>query len=331
MVQGFPLQDPFRREIRYLRISLTPHCNLRCTYCQPNGPEFERGGPALLSPDEIEKLGRGFARLGVRKIRLTGGEPTLRPDLAEIVARLAAIPGVDDLSLSTHGLFLAPIAKELADAGLGRVNVSLDTLRPERFERLAGRPGHDRVLAGIAAAREAGLAPIKINLVPLRGINDDEIGDFLDYASGMDAKLRFIELMPLGVAQELYRERHMSGGELLALLAPHGEWNETQRGASGGPARVFRRASDGLEVGLIDPMAPKFCEGCNRVRLTAAGELRNCLFGPENIPLRETLAGADWEDALVAAIRAGIGEKPERHKLAEYNDGNLYSLAKVGG
>jgi cyclic pyranopterin phosphate synthase len=331
MASPLQLQDGFRRDIRYLRISLTPHCNFRCSYCQPNGPEFEQNGTPLLSPNEVERIAAVFARLGVRKIRLTGGEPTLRPDLPEIVGRLAAIPGIDDLSLSTHGLFLEQVAKSLADAGLGRVNISLDSLRPDRFTRLAGREGLDRVLAGIRAAREFGLSPLKLNMVPLRGINDGEIGDFLEFAAEMGAVLRFIELMPLGVAEELFAERHLDGDELMRLLAPHGEWIPEERNGSSGPARCFRRAADGLEIGLINPLATNFCEGCNRVRITATGELRNCLFGAGNVPLRPALAGQEWERGLEALLRETIALKPERHNLNEHDDGELYSLSRVGG
>jgi len=325
------LIDSQQRRIRYLRISVTPHCNLRCAYCQPDGP-LPSGGPRdELSPHEIERLASVFARLGVRKIRLSGGEPTLRKDLPEIVRRLARVPGIEDLSLSTHGMFLAPLARPLADAGLGRVNFSLDTLDRERFRRLTGHDALCRVLAGLDAAREAGLTPIKLNVVPLRGINEDEIGGLIELAREHDAVLRFIELMPLEVARDLYEARHLGGDELLALLAEHGRWTEQARSLTGGPARIYARESDGLRVGIIDPLSQSFCGSCNRVRITHRGELRNCLFGRENVPLREQLRGPDWERRLEERLRRAILEKPERHRLEELDDGELYSLARVGG
>ena len=326
-----PLVDPFGRRINYVRLSVTPYCNFRCSYCQPHGPVLPVGPRDEMTPVEIERLVSVFAGLGVRKLRLTGGEPTLRRDLVEIVQRLAALPGVDDLSLSTHGMFLAPLAAPLAAAGLKRVNISLDTLDRARFAGIAGRDALDRVLAGIAAARAAGLTPIKLNTVPLRGVNDGEMGALLALALREELELRFIELMPLEVARETHAARHLGGEELLALLAEHGHWEQLPRGLADGPARRYRRAADGLTVGIIDPLGPKFCSNCNRVRITHRGELRNCLFGDGNLPLRHLLAEADWQEAVARALRTAILRKPEHHRLEEMDDGELYSLVRVGG
>ncbi len=326
-----PLIDTFQRPIKYLRLSITPYCNFRCSYCQPDGPVLPEGPRDELSPHEIERLVSLFARLGVRKVRLSGGEPTLRSDLTEIVERIAALPGVQDLSLSTHAMFLAPRAAELASAGLKRVNVSLDSLNPERFRTIAGRDALDRVMAGIRAARAAGLTPIKLNVVPMRGVNDDEVGALLDLAAAEELKLRFIELMPLGVTRATYAARHIDGEAMMSLLEAHGDWEELPRSIEDGPARRFSRVSDGLVLGLIDPLGPKFCANCNRVRITHRGELRNCLFGQENIPLRGILDRPDWEEIGERVLREAILLKPEKHRLEQGEVGELISLVTVGG
>ncbi len=326
-----PLIDSHQRRISYLRLSVTPYCNFRCSYCQPDGPVLSEGPRDELTPYEIEQLVSLFARQGVRKVRLSGGEPTLRKELLEVVERIAAIPGIEDLSLSSHAMFLAPLARPLAEAGLKRVNVSLDTLDPERFRRIAGRDALDRVLEGIRAAREAGLGPIKLNVVPMRGVNDDEVAALLALARREQLVLRFIELMPLGVTNGDYAARHIDGEGVLALLAEHGRWTAEPRDIADGPARVYRCEESGQRVGLIDPLGPKFCSNCNRVRLTHRGELRNCLFGQGNIPLRPLLAHADWELRVEEALHEAIQLKPEKHRLEQGDDGGLYSLANVGG
>ncbi len=326
-----PLVDPYQRPIKYLRLSITPYCNFRCSYCQPDGAVLPDGPRDELSPDEIERLVSLFAQFGVRKVRLSGGEPTLRNDLVEIVERIAAVPGVDDLSLSTHAMFLAPRAAELASAGLKRVNVSLDTVNPERFKAIAGRDALDRVLAGIRAARAAGLTPIKLNVVPMRGVNDDEIGALIDLAIAEELQLRFIELMPLGVTRKNYAARHIDGPAMLDIIKRFGDWEEEPRSIVDGPARRFRRVSDGLVLGLIDPLGPKFCANCNRVRITHRGELRNCLFGQENIPLRTILERPDWREIGERVLREAILLKPEKHRLEQGQVGELISLVTVGG
>lgn len=326
-----PLIDPFGRSIRYLRVSITPYCNFRCLYCQPDGPVLPEGPRDELSPVELERLVDVFARLGVKKVRLTGGEPTLRKDLPEIVSRLSNVVGIDEVTLSTHAMHLALIAGDLARAGLSRVNVSLDTLNAARFRGISGRGELSRVIEGIDAALEAGLGPIKLNAVPMRGINGDELGAFLEFAAGRGLRLRFIELMPVGVARELFERRHMSGEEIFALLRAHGEWVEIERVGPAGPARIFSRESDGLCVGIINPLGENFCATCNRVRLTHRGEMRSCLFGAQNFPLRNLLSAPDRESALARAIRAALLHKPERHHLEDGDDGELHSLARIGG
>jgi len=326
-----PLIDPFGRSIRYLRVSITPYCNFRCLYCQPDGPVLPKDPREELSPREWEELVTLFARMGVEKVRLSGGEPTLRKDLVEIVSRLAKIEGLKEVTLSTHAVFLAPLAKDLARAGLSRLNVSLDTLDADRFGEISGRGELARVLEGIEAALSAGLSPIKLNMVPMRGINDGEIGDFLELAASRGLRLRFIELMPLGVTRGLYEERHIGGEEIRGRVLEHGSWSEIERRRSDGPARLFRRESDGLRVGIIQPLGKNFCASCNRVRITHRGEMRGCLFGAENFPLRQLLGRPDRERALEEAVRAAVLHKPEKHRLEEGDDGEVFSLASIGG
>ncbi len=326
-----PLIDPFGRSIRYLRISVTPYCNFRCLYCQPDGPVLPKGPREELSPRELEKLVTLFARMGVEKVRLTGGEPTLRKDLVEIVSRLAKIEGLGEVTLSTHAMYLAPLAKDLARAGLSRLNVSLDTLDADRFREISGRGELTRVLEGIEAALSEGLSPIKLNMVPMRGINDGEVGDFLELAASRGLRMRFIELMPVGVARDLFEHRHIGGEEILDKLREHGEWTELKRGDMDGPARRFQRKADSLRVGLIHPLGENFCSSCNRVRITHRGEMRGCLFGADNFALRQLLDRPDWETALEDAIREALLHKPEKHRLEEGDDGELHSLANIGG
>ncbi len=326
-----PLIDPFGRSIRYLRISVTPYCNFRCLYCQPGGPVLPEGPREELSPLEWERLVTLFARLGVEKVRLSGGEPTLRKDLVEIVGRLTKIDGIGEVSLSTHAMHLAPLADDLARAGLSRVNVSLDTLDAERFREISGRGELARVIEGIDAALSAGLDPIKLNVVPMLGINDEELTDFLDLSADRGLRLRFIELMPVGVARELFETRRMSGEDILARMSENGDWTELERRGPDGPARMFRRESDGLRVGIIHPLGENFCDNCNRVRLTHRGEMRGCLFGAQNFSLRHLLEGEAWERALEEGIRAALLHKPEKHRLEDGDDGELHSLARIGG
>ncbi len=326
-----PLIDPFGRSIRYLRISVTPYCNFRCLYCQPDGPHLPEGSREEISPREWEQLVTLFARMGVEKVRLSGGEPTLRKDLVKIVSRLSKIEGIGEVSLSTHAMHLAPLVDDLASAGLSRVNVSLDTLNADRFREISGRGDLSRVIEGVDAALAAGLDPIKLNAVPMKGINDHEIGDFLDFSAERGLRMRFIELMPVGVSRELYETRRMSGDEILERMQGRGSWKEMKRQGTDGPARMFQRESDGLRVGIIHPLGKNFCDNCNRVRLTHRGEMRGCLFGAQNVPLRHLLESDDWERDLEAGVRQALLSKPEKHRLEEGDDGELNSLAQIGG
>ena len=284
-----PLVDAFRRPITYLRVSVTDRCNLRCVYCMPEAGLPWIPKPEILSYEEIATIVRAAAGIGVRSIRLTGGEPLIRRDLERLVALIAAIPGIDDIALSTNGLLLAQQAPRLAAAGLRRVNVSLDTLHEDRFTAIARRPGLARVLAGIEAAIEAGLGPVKINCVVMRGANDDELEAFAALTRESAVHIRFIEVMPVVDNVEMQRDAWVSSDEVLARLGALGDLHSVPNPHGNGPARTFAYDDAPGTVGVISPLAHDYCETCNRVRLSADGRLKLCLFGDHHIDLRTPL------------------------------------------
>ncbi len=325
-----PLLDRFGRPHTYLRISLTERCNLRCRYCMPADGIPLRPRDELLTFDEIVRLARLMARMGVDKIRLTGGEPTVRRDLPELIARLATIPGIDSLAMTTNGLTLAERAAEYRAAGLGRINISLDTLRPERFERITRRPGRDRVLAGIDAALAAGLAPVKLNMVVIGSVNDDELADFAALTRDRPLHVRFIEYMPFAgngwdeaglVPATQMRARIAARYELLPLGdAPHAV------------AREFRIPGHRGTVGFISSMTDHFCGGCNRIRLTARGEIKNCLFKAPAASLRDLLRAGATDACIASAIRGALDAKWERHPpLHELAAASDRAMVQIGG
>ncbi len=327
-----PLTDAFARPITYLRISVTDRCNLRCTYCMPEAglpwiPKAE-----ILRFEEIERIVAAAAVAGVRSIRLTGGEPLVRRDLASLVRALAAIDGIDDIALSTNGLLLTAQIDELASAGLRRVNVSLDTLRADRFERIARRPGLDRVLTGIDAASAAGLGPIKLNCVVMRGVNDDELLDFAELTRERALYVRFIELMPVVENAGAQRGEYVSAAEMLARIGER-EGLERVAGPGGnGPARYFAFPGAVGAVGVISPLSHDYCDTCNRVRLTADGRLRLCLFGDYHIDLRTPVRAGASRAELTALFQGGMLIKPERHHLQLGEPGSrMRAFSEIGG
>jgi cyclic pyranopterin phosphate synthase len=323
------LRDGFGRGIEYLRISVTDRCNFRCTYCMPTEglPWLPRA--EILDYEEIAEVVRQLAPLGLRRIRITGGEPTIRPQLATLVRMLRANPHVEDIALSTNGVRLPAMAAELAAAGLDRVNMSADSLRADRIVSIARRDlGFDPV-ASLRAAQAAGLGPLKVNVVVMRGVNDDEVEDFARLTLAHPWHVRFIELMPVGELRELTWEHVVPTDELLQRLARIDALVPDAGPARGnGPARYFRFAGAPGTVGVITPMTHTYCGSCNRVRLTADGRLRTCLFGDHEVPLREALrSGAPLEPLF----RRALAEKPERHHLLQMQVGGLRALSQVGG
>jgi cyclic pyranopterin phosphate synthase len=330
--RGESLADAFRRPITYLRISVTDRCNLRCTYCMPEAGLPWIPNSDVLSFDEIEHIVRAAAGAGVRSLRLTGGEPLVRPNLAELVRRLAAIDGIEDIALSTNGLLLAESVRGLAAAGVRRVNVSLDTLRSDRFEAIARRPGLERVLAGIDAALAAGLAPVKLNCVVMRGVNDDELADFAALAYDRRVYVRFIEMMPVIENLSEQRDMYLSSDDILARLRTLAAFAPVDGPGGNGPARYFAQPGARGAVGVISPLSHDYCDRCNRVRLTADGRLRLCLFGDHEIDLRTPVRSGESEAAIAALFRGGMLIKPERHhlKLGEASS-RMRAFSEIGG
>jgi GTP 3',8-cyclase len=327
-----PLIDGFSRPITYLRVSVTDKCNLRCVYCMPEAGLAWLQRDEILSYEEIADLVRAAASVGVRSIRLTGGEPLVRRDLHRLVAALHAIDGIDDISLSTNALLLANQVEGLAAAGLQRVNVSLDSLRHDRFEAIARRPGLDAVMAGIDAAISAGLEPIKLNCVVMRGQNDDEIAAFAELTRRRPIFVRFIEMMPVHENLGLQHDAYMSSDEILARVGEIGHLRPVDGPSGNGPARYF--SFDGAlgAVGVISPLSHEYCDRCNRVRLTADGRLRLCLFGDHALDLRTPLRSGASPEALADLMRSAMLIKPERHHLRLGETASrMRAFSEIGG
>ena len=322
------LQDRFGRRVEYLRLSVTDRCDLRCTYCIPEGfKDFEE--PAhWLSFDEIERVIGAFARLGVSKIRLTGGEPLMRRGLPDLARRINALDGVEDLSLSTNATQLAKHAAGLKQAGISRLNISLDSLNPERFAEIVRRDCLDQVLAGLMAAKHAGFAPIKINMVVMAGVNDDEVDDMVAFCIEHDFTLRMIETMPMGETG-----RNAQYVDLQPIKARLQQRFGLIDGvmAGGGPARYLKAPDGAFSVGFITPLSQHFCDTCNRVRLSVDGTLYLCLGQDESLELRPLLRAGAADDELEAAIRSAIELKPQRHEFSEKPGQVVRFMSLTGG
>ncbi len=311
------MQDLYGRAVSYLRVSVTDHCNLRCLYCLPRDGARFHDPASLLGWDELGRVVAAAVRLGVRRVRLTGGEPTTRPGLVDFVRRVAALPGVEDVALSTNGMLLAPMAPALREAGLRRVNISLDSLRADRFHELTHFGDLHAVWAGIEAALAAGLGPVKLNCVVLAGINDDELLDFAELTRERPLHVRFIELMPLGTSHPWARERLFPVARMRERLAERHAL-EPAEVEGGGPARYVRIPGAPGTLGFITAMTENFCSGCNRVRLTADGELQPCLGSLLAVDLRGPLRAGISDAELTRLVERGIRAKPERHLMEEY-------------
>jgi len=327
-----PLADQFNRPITYLRISVTDKCNLRCVYCMPSEGLPWLSKSNVLSYEEIVQIVRAAARVGVRSIRLTGGEPLVRRDLFKLVEAIAATAGIDDISLSTNGLLLTDQLERLRDAGLTRVNISLDTLREDRFLQIARRPGLDRVLAGIDATVAAGLVPLKINCVVMRGHNEDEVADLARLTIDRPIFVRFIEVMPVAENVHMQAAGYISSDEILELAATAGKLHPVAGPDGNGPARYFAFDGAAGAIGVISPLSHDYCDRCNRVRLTADGRLRLCLFGDQHVDLRGPLRAGASEEDLVALLQGSMSIKPERHhlKLGETSS-RMRAFSEIGG
>jgi len=309
------LTDKFGRQITDVRISVTDRCNFRCVYCRSANPENHMADRALLEWDEYEHLARILVSMGIRKIRVTGGEPLVRPGVEDFVARLKAL-GVQDLSMTTNGHLLAERCDRLVAAGLNRINISLDSLNREKFEQITRTKTFDQVLQGIKIAQASPLRPVKVNAVLVRGINDDEVEAFAEFAREHDIIMRFIEFMPLDADRAWTRDQVVTAAEIhrrisarWPLLPVIHERSET--------ARKYRFADGRGEIGLIAPVSQPFCGHCSRIRLTADGKLRTCLFSKEDHDLKFMLRGGATDREIGDAIIAVVQQKEKGHRINE--------------
>lgn len=314
------MRDSYNRTIRYLRLSVTDLCNYRCAYCMAEEGVEKRAHEDILSIEELAEIGAAAVRCGVNKIRLTGGEPLVRRGILILCERLRALDGLSELTLTTNGARLGEMATDLKTAGVDRLNVSLDTLRSERFRAITRRGELSDVLNGLDAAKAAGFTDTKLNTVLLGGVNDDEIADFVALTREEDTSVRFIELMPMGVCAGFPRERFLSADAVLSAVP------ELRPCGSDGVAELYRVPGYRSTVGLIRPMSRCFCAACDRIRVTADGKLKPCLHSEAELSLRG-LHGAALEDA----IRSGAAAKPERHRLAQGHSDTMRGMNEIGG
>ena len=323
------LIDTFGRRIEYVRLSVTDRCDLRCVYCMPEGfTDFETP-EHWLSFDEIERVIAVFGQLGVNRIRLTGGEPLVRKNIPALAARLAKLEGISDLSLSTNAVQLKKHAASLFAAGISRINVSLDTLKPDRFKRIT-RGKLDKVLDGLMAAKATGLQPIKINMVVMKGINDDEVEDMVDFCIQHGFTLRFIETMPMGETGQDAVDHYVDLQTVRAQLARRFKLIPGVM-PGGGPARYVQVAGTDVRIGFITPISQHFCETCNRVRLSADGTLYMCLGQNDKLELRPLLRQGINDNALKEAILDAIARKPERHEFKDKPSQIVRFMSMTGG
>ena len=310
------LIDPFGRVHDYLRISVTDRCNLRCVYCMPEeGMEFEPSDK-ILSYEEITEVVRVLAGMGVRKLRLTGGEPLVRKELEVLVAMLSAIPGIEDIALTTNGIFLAPKAERLKQAGLSRVNISLDSLRADRFKLITRGGDVQKVLNSIDACLAAGLDPIKLNVVLMRGMNDDEIGDFLHLTMGNNLHVRFIEYMPIGHHDQMWKSHYLPLQHVFAACVERGlRYTPVDSVRGNGPSEMYRLDGAKGSFGLIHPVSNHFCKTCNRLRLTADGNIKPCLAWSDEFQVRNAIGD---DEAVRRLFLQALGTKPQSHEMARH-------------
>jgi cyclic pyranopterin phosphate synthase len=324
------LTDGHGRVFPYLRLSLTEICNFRCSYCLPDGYHCERTDSEL-SAAEVVRVARAFTALGTRKIRLTGGEPTVRRDFTAIATQIAELPGLQTLALTTNGYRLAENARAWRAAGVNAINISLDSLDATRFAQITGHDRHAEVLRGVDACLDAGYARVKLNTVLMRGVNDDELDAFLAFVRERPVAIRFIELMETGDRRDFFREHHVPSLRVREHLLANG-WQPCVRLPEAGPAQEFAHPDYAGRIGLIAPYSRDFCTTCNRLRVSSRGEMHLCLFADGGgIALRDLLASDTQLPALAARIRGALAGKQAAHRLHENLVGNTRQLAQIGG
>ncbi len=323
------LIDPHGRSFSYLRLSITDVCNYRCQYCLPDGYQ-KTGAQEFLTADEIGHLVAGMAELGLWKVRLTGGEPTVRKDFAEIAARVSSTPGIRRVATTTNGYRLAENAQLWRDAGVSAINVSVDSLNPQRFAEITGHDHLHKVLDGISAARAAGFEAIKVYTVLLRDVNDHELPAFLEWIRHDDLSIRFIELMETGSNKDYFDRHHISGQEIKNRLLAMG-WTPREREIGAGPAQEFQHPDYRGRIGIIAPYSKDFCNTCNRLRVNARGQLHLCLFGNGGHSLRHLLQDRSQRAELQNTIAGLLVQKAPTHLLHFHQSGSTPHLASLGG
>jgi GTP 3',8-cyclase len=316
------LRDNFSRVIDYLRLSVTDRCNLRCIYCMPPEGVPVCGHRDILSYEEIIRIVSVAAGLGVRKVRLTGGEPLCRKNLPFLVESIRRIAGIEDLSMTTNGTLLEKYARQLADAGLDRVNISIDSLKPDRYRRITRGGSLDDVLRGLAAADKAGLKPVKINMVPVRGVNDDEIPEFARITTESDYHVRFIEFMPSADVAFWSPDKYITADEIKEMIGKIAPLKPV-RIRRNGPSKYFRLEGAKGVVGFISALTHHFCEDCNRLRLTSDGKLRPCLFSETEIDLLSPLRSGAGDAEIQRLLRLSVRIKPEGHTVGSRSSKKL--------
>jgi cyclic pyranopterin phosphate synthase len=324
-----PIIDSHGRRINYLRLSVTDRCNMRCRYCMPQDgiPKLEHSD--ILSYEQLYRLSQAAVSLGIEKIRVTGGEPLVRKGIVDFLAQLSELPGLKQLVMTTNGLLLPEMAADLKRSGVQRLNISLDTLRPEVFRSITRRDGLDRVLAGIVAAEEAGI-PIKLNMVVMRGVNDAELVDFAAMTMEKNISVRFIEYMP-AIKEEGWQSLVMPGEDILARIAEQYPFSPVISGELDGPARVYKVAGSQGTIGVITALSGHFCADCNRIRITASGKVRSCLFANDEFDLTQVLADGD-SVAIQAVLRKLVAIKPAMHAMNEQEaQHTAFTMAQIGG
>ncbi len=326
------MTDLFSRTISYLRVSLTDQCNLRCLYCTPRAIDEKLGCNELLRYEELLRIIGIAVNMGIKKVRLTGGEPLVRRDVLSFIERLTAIAGLDDIRLTTNGTLLPEYGQRLYGCGIRKINISLDTLRPERYEQISGRDYFHRVWEGIRLAGELGFSPVKLNVVVLRNVNDDELSDFARLTMEKDIQVRFIEFMPIGRDTAWEKEKYVSSAEMIARLVELGDLQPVAAGNMDGPARIYRFAGSRGTLGFISPISHKFCERCNRLRLTSEGRLRPCLLIDEETDIKKLIRSGATDEDIRRAIALTVLRKPKAHDLAAEGGGNCHGrMSRIGG
>jgi len=323
------LTDTYNRKISYLRLSVTHDCNLRCRYCVPHYDLPKPSKPSLLSYNDLFRVAQQSAQLGMQKLRITGGEPLVRPGIISFLERLKDISGLGEIVLTTNAMLLKEMAASLRHADVKRLNISLDSLKPEVFTAMTGGGKLNRVLDGIAAAEQAGFPPPQINVVVLRGVNDEEIFDFASMAIDKGLTVRFIEYMPVNGDSD-WNKLYVNSDEILKRLSAHHQLTPQKRAEGAGPARYFQLDHSSARVGVISPVSKHFCASCNRIRITADGLARGCLFSQEAIDLKPYLLRDD--EALSEILKIIIREKPLRHNLSEgFHTNEFVPMSAIGG